>query len=94
MKSQKCKTYIIQKDKEDIGDNEKQRVIRLDEKRGLTIKEFQSYLGVGRNNALKIVKKSGAVIRIGKKILVDRVKFDKWLNEQKSRNTENELTLL
>lgn len=85
MKSQKLKSYIIQEDKEEKENNRERGMFRLDEKRCLTIKEFQSYFSIGRNNALKLVKKSGAAIYVGKKILVDRVAFDKWLDEQKKQ---------
>lgn len=94
MKSQKLKSYIIQEDKKEKENNKERETFRLDEKRCLTIKEFQSYLSIGRNNALKLVKMSGAAIHVGKKILVDRVIFDKWLDEQKSSNTESEFVLL
>ena len=90
MKSQKIKSYIIQEKEENNGKRER---IRLDEKRCLTIKEFQSYFSIGRNNALKLVKQSGTAIRVGKKLLVDRVAFDKWLSEQKRNSTENEFIL-
>lgn len=53
----------------------------LNEKRCLTVEEFQVYMGVGRNNALKIIKKSGCGKKVGRKILVDRIAFDMWMDD-------------
>ncbi len=89
MKSQKRKPHIIPENRE-TNNREVQDDIRLDEKRCLTIKEFQIYFSIGRNNALKLARQSGAVIRIGKKMLVDRVAFDRWLDEQRNGQTEEE----
>ncbi len=55
--------------------------IPLNEKRCLTVEEFQAYMGVGRNNALKIIKKSGCGKKVGRKILVDRIAFDMWMDD-------------
>lgn len=52
--------------------------IPLNEKRLLTVAEFQQYSNIGRNNAFKIIRTAGCEIRIGKKVLVDRVLFDEW----------------
>lgn len=56
------------------------QTVPINQKRCLTVEEFQAYCSIGRNNALKLIKKSKAGIRVGKKILVDRVAFDKWLD--------------
>ena len=53
--------------------------IPLNQKRCLTVEEFQAYMGIGRNNALRIIKKSGCGKKVGRKILVDRIAFDGWL---------------
>ena len=55
--------------------------VPLNEKRCLTVEEFQAYMGVGRNNALKIIKKSGCGRKVGRKILVDKIAFDIWMND-------------
>jgi len=55
--------------------------VPLNEKRCLTVEEFQAYMGVGRNNALKIIKKSGCGKKVGRKILVDRIAFDMWMDD-------------
>ena len=54
----------------------------LKEKRLLTMKEFQMYSGIGRNNAFKLVHNQGFGIKIGKKIFVDRKAFDDWCDTQ------------
>lgn len=58
--------------------------VPINQKRCLTVEEFQTYCSIGRNNALKLIKKSNAGIRVGRKILVDRVAFDKWLDTVES----------
>lgn len=56
--------------------------IPLTERRLLDINNFQIYAGVGRTSALSLAKESGAVVRIGRRFLVDRVKFDTWCDDQ------------
>lgn len=56
--------------------------IPLNQRRCLTIKQFQIYMGIGRNTALKLVKKAKCAHKAGKRILVDREAFDKWLDNQ------------
>lgn len=56
------------------------QAVPINQKRCLTVEEFQTYCSIGRNNALKVIKKSKTGIRVGKKILVDRAAFDKWLD--------------
>lgn len=58
----------------------KTKPVPLNEKRCLTVEEFQAYMGVGRNNALKIIKVSGCGKKVGRKILVDRMAFDIWMD--------------
>ncbi len=59
----------------------KTKPVPLNEKRCLTVEEFQAYMGVGRNNALKIIKVSGCGKKVGRRILVDRVAFDMWMDD-------------
>lgn len=56
--------------------------IALNEKRLLDIPEFQLYASIGRNSALKLARESGAEMRIGRRLLIDRVKFDAWCDNQ------------
>ena len=64
------------------SDVTKESRVALCEKRLLAIPEFQLYASLGRNNALKLAKESGAEMRIGRRLLVDRVKFDNWCDNQ------------
>ena len=64
------------------NDKENETRIPLNEKRLLAIPEFQLYASIGRNNALKLAKESGAEIRIGRRLLIDRVKVDEWCSSQ------------
>lgn len=55
----------------------------MEEKRLLNIVEFSVYAGgIGRNNAFKLARTSGARIQIGRRVFVDRIKFDDWLDRQ------------
>lgn len=56
--------------------------IPLNEMRLLNITQFCQYANVCRKNAIYFIDKSGARIMNGKKILVDRVKFDQWCDRQ------------
>lgn len=50
----------------------------LSDKRLLSIKEFMIYASIGRNTALKLSQTANCRIPIGRRILIDRVKFDEW----------------
>lgn len=54
------------------------------ERRFITIKELQIYLGIGKSWAYKVAEQSGARIIIGKKFYVDRRKLDAYLDELES----------
>lgn len=56
------------------------RTVPLNEKRCLTVNEFQIYMSIGRNNALKLIKKSHCGRKVGRKILVDRIAFEQWMD--------------
>lgn len=62
----------------------RENAVRLDEKRLLTVREFEVYASVGHNNAYKFIQMADCGIRLGKKILVDRKRFDQWVSEQLS----------
>ncbi len=64
------------------------RTIPLNQKRLLSISDFQIYASVGRNNAFKLIRASGCEIRWGKRVYADRVAFDKWCDLQVSGNCE------
>lgn len=52
--------------------------VPLSEKRLLSIDEFRTYTSLGRNSALKLSIEAKCRIQCGKRILIDRVKFDEW----------------
>ena len=51
------------------------------ESRLMDTEELRAYTNLGRNNAMKLGEEIGAKVKIGKRVLWDRVKIDKYLNE-------------
>ena len=51
------------------------------ESRLLDTEELRAYTNLGRNNAMKLGEEIGAKVKIGKRVLWDKVKLDKYLNE-------------
>lgn len=51
------------------------------ETRLLDTDELRAYTNLGRDNAMKLGEKIGAKVKIGKRVLWDRVKLDQYLNE-------------
>lgn len=48
----------------------------------LNIKEFQSYCGgIGRNSALNLAREAEVRVKIGRRLLIDREKFDTWISD-------------
>lgn len=43
--------------------------------------ELRTYTNLGRNNAMKLGEEIGAKVKVGKRVLWDRVKIDQYLNE-------------
>lgn len=57
--------------------------VPLNEKRLLSLGEFCEYAGgIGICTARKYVRKIGVEVRIGGRCLVDRVKFDRWCDQE------------
>lgn len=57
--------------------------IPLNEKRLLSLEEFCGYAGgIGICTARKYVREIGIEVRIGGRCLVDRVKFDRWCDQE------------
>lgn len=54
----------------------------IKDKRLLNVAEFQQYASVGRNTAIELAKEADAVFRLGRRFLIDRVKFDRWCDER------------
>lgn len=64
--------------------NERKRdvtITMLSDKRLLSMEEFRTYAGLGGNSARSVAESTGAVFRVGRRVLVDRVKFDKFCDE-------------
>ncbi len=61
-------------------------IMPLNQKRLLNVSDFQRYASIGRNNAFKLIKKSGCEIRIGKRVYADRIVFDDWCSSQANQN--------
>lgn len=52
--------------------------IPLNQKRLLGIEEFCLYVSLGKNRARELAAASGCEFRVGKRLLIDWVKFDSW----------------
>lgn len=55
--------------------------VPLSDKRLLSVDEFQAYCGLGRNSSLKLAAKAKCRICQGRRLLIDRIKFDEWCAE-------------
>ena len=66
----------------DVGVSEEYEKVPLTQKRLLDIKEFQRYTSLGKNRAAELARESGAALRFGRRVLIDRVKFDAWCDAQ------------
>ncbi|WP_395549193.1 MULTISPECIES: DUF6462 family protein [unclassified Lacrimispora] len=51
------------------------------ENRLMDTDELRAYTNLGRDNAMKLGEEIGAKIKVGKRVLWDRVKLDQYLNE-------------
>lgn len=60
-----------------------QGYIPLTEKRLLSLKEFCQYSGLGRDAAYKFGERTGITKWNGRKVLLDRVLFDRWCDENR-----------
>ena len=50
------------------------------ESRLMDKEELRVYTNLGRNNAMKLGEEIGAKVRIGRRVLWDRVKVDQYFN--------------
>ncbi|RKI36269.1 polyprenyl synthetase solanesyl diphosphate synthase [bacterium D16-51] len=46
------------------------------------ISELMCYTSLGRNTAMELGKNANSIVRMGKRVLYDRQKIDKWIDEQ------------
>lgn len=51
------------------------------ESRLMDTDELRAYINLGRNNAMKLGEEIGAKVKVGKRVLWDKVKIDQYLNE-------------
>lgn len=51
------------------------------ESRLMDTEELRAYTNLGRNNAMKLGEEIGAKVKVGKRVLWDRVKLDQYFNE-------------
>ncbi len=56
-------------------------ITMLSDKRLLSMEEFRVYAGLGGNVARNVAESTGAIFKVGRRVLVDRVKFDKFCDE-------------
>ncbi len=62
-------------------------MVTLSDKRLLNMDEFRIYAGLGSNVARNVAEKTGALFKVGRRVLVDRVKFDKYCDENSEVDT-------
>ncbi len=60
----------------------------LSDKRLLTVDEFCAYAGIGRTSARKIADSTGCKFKIGQRMFIDRVKFDRYCDENSEIETD------
>ena len=53
------------------------------QRRLLGLPEFADYISLGKNRSIELAYISESVVKVGKRTLVDRVAFDKWVRAQK-----------
>lgn len=59
--------------------------VPLSDKRLLSVDEFQAYCGLGHNSSLKLATKAKCRICQGRRLLIDRIKFDEWCAEHEQK---------
>ena len=59
--------------------------VPIHEKLNLTIEEASVYSNIGENKLREIIKDSscGFILTVGRKILIKRKAFDRWIEDQK-----------
>jgi len=45
----------------------------------LSINQFMLYSGMGRNRAVEYARQNGWVVQFGRRVYIDKVKFDEYL---------------
>ena len=57
------------------------QTIGVNEKRLLNVSELCAYTGLGRNKGMEFAKEIGAMVKIGRRSLFDKVKIDNAIDE-------------
>ncbi len=71
-----------------MHEREREQVpVSLSDKRLLSIEEFCIYAGIGQNTARIVAETTGSSFRIRRRVLVDRVKFDRFCDENSEVET-------
>lgn len=66
--------------------------MELKEKRTLTPKETQQYLGLGATRIYQLCQTKGfPCFRINRKVLIDREELDRWIEERSSQQSKTEV---
>lgn len=53
---------------------------KITEKKLITIQELQVYASIGKNRAYQLARDSGAIVRNGSRVLVNRTRLDEYLD--------------
>ena len=56
------------------------RTVNTEKSRLMDTEELRVYTKLGRNSAMKLGEEIGAKVRIGRRVLWDRVKVDQYFN--------------
>lgn len=81
--------YELRKAEGFMGIGQQEEHIPLTERRLLSIKDFREYAGgIGDGMARKLAKEICAVVHIGDRLLVDRLRFDEWCTKQNQQGQQ------
>ena len=65
-----------------MRERENSSMLSSEQKRLLDANEVCVYLSLGRNKGIEFAKSIGAEIKIGRRVVYDKNKIDKYLDEQ------------
>lgn len=81
--------YELRKAEGFIGTGYPSERIPLTERRLLSIRDFREYAGgISDGMARKLARETCAAVRVGDRLLVDRLRFDEWCTEQNPRGRQ------
>lgn len=81
--------YELRKAEGFMGIGNRAEHIPLTERRLLSIKDFRAYAGgIGDGMARKLAKEICAVVHIGDRLMVDRLRFDEWCADQNQQRQQ------